>query len=72
MALDLRIDNGLVVTTAQTSHLSIAIDAGRIAFIDEPGEMPPARQTIDAKGLCVLAGVIDPHVHMRDPGHTER
>jgi allantoinase len=72
MALDLRIDNGLVVTTAQSSHLSIGIDAGRIAFIDVPGEIPPARQTIDATGLCVLAGVIDPHVHMRDPGHTER
>ena len=33
MALDLRIDNGLVVTTTQSSRVSIGIDAGRIAFI---------------------------------------
>jgi len=72
MAHDLRIDHGLVVTTAQSSRVSIGIDAGRIAFIVEPGEMPPARQTINAMGLSMLAGIIDPHVHMRDPGHTER
>ena len=29
---------------------------------------PPPTQTIDAKGLHVLPGLIDPHVHLRDPG----
>jgi dihydroorotase len=31
---------------------------------------PSARKTIDASGLVVLPGVIDVHVHMRDPGST--
>ena len=25
---------------------------------------------IDAAGLCVAPGLIDPHVHLRDPGQT--
>ena len=27
---------------------------------------------IDAAGLCVAPGLIDPHVHLRDPGQTEK
>jgi allantoinase len=27
---------------------------------------------IDAQGLFVMAGMIDPHVHMRDPGQTDK
>ena len=29
---------------------------------------PRPDETIDAKGLHVLPGLIDPHVHLRDPG----
>src|SRR5579884_2171063 len=32
------------------------------------GELPPAREVIDAAGLHVLPGLIDPHVHFRVPG----
>ena len=34
--------------------------------------LPEASDTIDAKGMAVLPGVIDTHVHVRDPGHRER
>ena len=27
-------------------------------------------QTIDCKGLCVAPGLVDGHVHFRDPGFT--
>lgn len=30
----------------------------------------PQAQVLDAKGLCVCAGLIDMHVHLRDPGLT--
>ncbi len=32
----------------------------------------PARQTLDADGLLLLPGVIDPQVHFRDPGATHK
>src|SRR5512144_59129 len=30
-----------------------------------------AREEIDARGLCLLPGVIDSHVHFNDPGRAE-
>ena len=32
----------------------------------------PARQTLDASGLTLLPGVIDPQVHFREPGATHK
>ena len=34
--------------------------------------MPPARETLDAKGMHVLPGAIDVHVHFRDPGYPHK
>ena len=31
-----------------------------------------ARQTIDATGMYVMPGFIDMHVHLRDPGQTDK
>jgi allantoinase len=45
----------------------IAIADGVIAGFD-PG---PAREEIDARGLTVLPGVIDAHVHFNEPGRTD-
>lgn len=72
MSLDLRIDHAPFVMSTGTFESSIGIAAGRIAFIGDAGDMPPAQRVIDATGLTAMAGIIDPHVHMRDPGHTER
>jgi len=29
-------------------------------------------EVVDAEGLCVFPGGIDPHIHFNDPGYTER
>ena len=34
--------------------------------------MPPAREQIDARGLHVLPGAIDVHVHFREPGFSHK
>src|SRR4029077_8008322 len=41
-----------------------------IAAIDLPGKIPArkGREVIDAEGLWVLPGLIDIHVHLREPG----
>src|SRR5438132_2061877 len=72
MSLDLCLKNGTLVTATGSFRANIGIADGRIALISNNGALPAATRTIDASGLVVMAGVIDPHVHMRDPGHTER
>jgi len=43
---------------------------GTIAGVGKPGELsfPDSLATVDANGLLVLPGLIDPHVHLRDSG----
>jgi allantoinase len=50
----------------------VAASGGRIVAVDRDDAMPPARETIVATGLHILPGIIDTHVHLRDPGHPER
>ncbi len=47
----------------------VFVKAGKIAEIGA-SVSSPAEQTISGKGLAVFPGVIDPHVHFRDPGLT--
>jgi dihydroorotase len=65
---DLVIHNGIIVNENASIAASLAIAGGRIIAIGEAETMPPARETIDATGRHLLPGVIDPHVHFRDPG----
>ncbi|MGB1467771.1 MAG: dihydroorotase [Candidatus Thalassarchaeaceae archaeon] len=53
---DLRVSDGLIKTIAPFGGLQ-----------PEIGE-----QVIDGTGLHLLPGAIDPHVHFRDPGNTEK
>lgn len=65
---DLVINNGMVATETAVFAASIAVRDGKIAVIGAAEEMPPAAEVIDAEGLYVLPGVIDVHVHFREPG----
>ena len=65
---DLLIKNGMVATETAVFPASIAVKDGRIAAIGNAAEMPPAAEEIDASGLFVLPGIIDVHVHFREPG----
>lgn len=47
----------------------IGIADGAIAAV-EPGLAGGAREEIDARGLLVLPGGLDPHVHFNEPGRT--
>lgn len=52
----------------------ILVEDGRITAIIAPGTAGElsAQQVIDAAGLKVLPGIIDSHVHFREPGRTDR
>jgi dihydroorotase len=52
----------------------LLIDGGRIARIVPPGRIPPEPEIekIDARNLLVLPGMIDMHVHLREPGQEHK
>jgi len=69
---DLVIRNGTVVSHEGTIDGAIAIKDGRILSVGADEAMPPARETFDARGLHILPGAIDVHVHFRDPGYPHK
>jgi dihydroorotase len=64
---DLILKGGHVVTPWGVEVADVAVRDGRIATL---GHLrgAEAAETIDCAGLHVLPGLIDPHVHLRDPG----
>src|SRR3979411_2767993 len=68
---DLIVRGGIVVNQAGEGLRDIGVTAGRIAAI---GALLGAwaGETIAAKGLHVLPGVIDTQVHFREPGLTQK
>ncbi len=65
MHFDLLIRNGIAVLPWGEAAVDIGVRDGRIAAIGVPGT---ADAVVDATGLHVLPGLVDPHVHLRDPG----
>ncbi len=65
--MDILIKNGTVVTAEQTFKADIHISNGKIKSV--AGQIPPADniKLIDAKGMYLMPGGIDPHVHMHLP-----
>ena len=71
MTVDIVIKNGLTVLPTGIIQSSLVIDDGKIIGIMKSSE-PKADKVIDANGMVVLPGMIDMHVHLRDPGFPER
>jgi allantoinase len=68
----LKIVGGTIVTPAGRIAADVACRDGRVVALAEPGSAGPADEAVDARGLLVFPGFIDPHVHSRDPGMTEK
>ena len=64
---DTIVRNGVCVLPWGEAKIDIAIADGRIVVVGASAA-DTADQVIDAAGLHVLPGLIDPHVHLRDPG----
>jgi dihydroorotase len=72
MTADLVVHNGLVVTGDDTFTGGVAITAGRIVAVGADDALPPARETIDVAGKVITPGLVDFHVHFREPGLTHK
>lgn len=72
MQADLLLKNGLIFTPKGIIEAGIAVSKGKIAKIAKEPNLPKGEKTLDCKGKIILPGLIDPHVHFRDPGETEK
>ena len=68
------VKGGSIVNEGRTFNGSLVIEDERITRIIEGNHTPEASydEVIDASGCFVLPGVIDDHVHFREPGLTEK
>jgi len=66
LLVDLVLNNAKIYTRKRIVEGGIAIDEGRIFRIAREPNLPQASGKIDLKGLLLLPGVIDSHVHLRD------
>jgi len=67
---NLTIKGGRVIDPAQgiDQVADVAVEDGRVVGIDKAAK---GGEEIDAKGLIVCPGLIDMHVHLREPGNEE-
>ncbi len=70
--MDLAIIGGEVVTEHGRLCADVGIAEGRTVALAAPGTMNEAGETIDARGMLVLPGVVDVHFHSRTPAYPKR
>ena len=71
MNAELVLQGGIIVTPHGQIQADLVVAEGRVAAWAAPGGSYDA-EVVDATGLYVLPGGVDGHVHMQDPGLTER
>ncbi|WP_028977487.1 allantoinase AllB [Sporolactobacillus terrae] len=70
MHWDHLIKNGTIATPSETYQANLYIKEGKISAISKTALEGTAEQETDARGQYILPGLIDVHVHSRDPGPT--
>lgn len=74
MTAPVLVRGGRVIDPAQALDdvRDVLIEGGEISAIRSGIEEPPGAKVVDAGGKIVAPGLIDVHVHFRDPGFTEK
>jgi dihydroorotase (multifunctional complex type) len=67
--MSLLVRGGKAFVDGKFIESDILIEEGKISRV---GENLSGDEYIDAKGMLVLPGLIDPHVHLREPGATQK
>ena len=70
----LLIQNGYMIDpkSGREGKLDILTEGARILRIGKGLEKPEGCEVIDAEGLLAAPGLVDVHVHFRDPGFPEK
>jgi dihydroorotase (multifunctional complex type) len=72
MSIDLRLSGGTVTTPGGAVQADVLVDDGRIVGLVSAAVPAEAAQTVDVTGKQVLPGMIDVHVHTREPGYEHK
>lgn len=67
----LLIKNGTIVSPKGAEKADILVKDGKISKV-APSISEQGAETIDASGLLIFPGIIDSHVHFRDPENTAK
>jgi dihydropyrimidinase len=62
--LDLAIVGAIVVTPTGVARADVGVAAGKIASIALPGAIDSAQRVVDARGMILIPGAVDPHTHL--------
>ena len=66
------IKNCRMIIDGEEQFKDILVENGKIVSIEDDLSGVSFDEIIDAAGNYVISGIIDPHVHMRDPGMTHK
>jgi dihydroorotase len=68
--MNLLIKNGRVIDPSQgiDDTLDVVVENGLVKEVGKGLKAPAGAETIDAAGTYVVPGLVDMHVHLRDPG----
>ncbi len=73
MSIDRRVSGGTVVLSEGAVQVDVLIADGRIVGLVDPSvEVGLDAPVTDASGRLVVPGMVDVHVHTREPGYTHK
>lgn len=72
MSVDLVIANGTVITAGGRTNSDVLVSEGKVVEVRPSGSEVEAAHTIDATGRLVMPGMVDVHVHTREPGYEHK
>jgi dihydroorotase len=62
------IHKGTLVTSESVKRADVLVKGEAIVAVGPGLSAPPGARVVDASGLLLFPGLIDPHVHLREPG----
>lgn len=68
MTVDLVLKGGKIATPTGIVEAGIAVDGSKIVALSKETRLPKANKVLNVRGLLILPGLIDAHVHLCDPG----
>lgn len=72
MSVDLRVSGGTVAEADGVVAADLLVDGGKVVGLVSPHVAVDAARTVDATGKVVMPGMIDVHVHLREPGFEHK
>lgn len=69
---DLVVEGGVVVEGEALRPRTLAVKDGKVAALLDPTDSPKTRETLSVAGCLLLPGLVDAHVHFREPGLTHK